>query len=171
MSNKYRIAIRIPETFYVLRENESLKPERFSEEAELIDRHQSNEVTEELVSEIVQLGRKQIDNLCKISKSKLTTATKNISEFKSYIHKLESDTHKNAILEVKFFLKEMRDIEHNVKGENIYKFLRKHWSQYSKDFYFILKSIDLTGIRIVRDSSLLEKLSDEEKINIFLESF
>jgi hypothetical protein len=34
----------------------------------------------------------------------------------------------------------------------------------------MLKSIDLAGIRVVRDSSLLDNLTDEEKINIFLEN-
>jgi hypothetical protein len=35
----------------------------------------------------------------------------------------------------------------------------------------MLKSIDLAGIRVVRDSSLLESLTDEDKISIFLERY
>jgi hypothetical protein len=35
----------------------------------------------------------------------------------------------------------------------------------------MLKSIDLAGITVVRDSSLLDNLIDEEKISIFLESY
>ena len=33
---KFRIAIRVPEIFYVLRNHESKEPDRFIEEAELI---------------------------------------------------------------------------------------------------------------------------------------
>jgi hypothetical protein len=35
----------------------------------------------------------------------------------------------------------------------------------------MLKSIDLAGIRVVRDSSFLDNLTDEEKIRIFLEIY
>jgi hypothetical protein len=65
----------------------------------------------------------------------------------------------------------MRTIEQKFSGENLSKIFLNHWPDKSEDFYFILKSIDLAGIRVVRDSSLLESLSDEEKINIFLENY
>jgi hypothetical protein len=74
-----------------------------------------------------------------------------------------------AIQEVENFLQEMRNLEQDYKGDNIYKFFRKYRSQYGEDFYFIIKSIDLAGIRVVRESSLLEQLSDEQKIEIYLE--
>ena len=65
----------------------------------------------------------------------------------------------------------MRTIEKKFSGENLSKIFLAHWPDKNEDFYFILKSIDLAGIRVVRDSSLLESLSDEEKINIFLENY
>jgi hypothetical protein len=74
-----------------------------------------------------------------------------------------------VIQKVKNFLQEMRNLEQNYKGDNIYKFFQEHWAQYEEDFYFIVKSIDLAGIRVVRDSSLLEQLSDDQKIGIYLE--
>ena len=45
----FRIAIRIPEIFYVLRNHESKEPDRFDEETKMIKQHQSNE--EGVVSE------------------------------------------------------------------------------------------------------------------------
>jgi hypothetical protein len=56
---KFRIAIRIPEIFYVLRNHESKEPDRFDEETELIKQHQSDE--EGIFCAEVQLGRDQID--------------------------------------------------------------------------------------------------------------
>ena len=56
----FRIAIRVPEIFYVLRNHESKEPDRFIEEAELIKHHQSGE--KDTVSDEVQLGRDQINN-------------------------------------------------------------------------------------------------------------
>ena len=77
---KFRIAIRIPEIFCVLRNHESKEPDRFDEETQLIRQHQSDE--EGVVSEEVQLGRDQIDKLCNLLQSTFTTNTKNISTFK-----------------------------------------------------------------------------------------
>ena len=168
---KFRIAIRVPEIFYVLRDHESLEPDNFIAEAELINKYQSNEDSDEPVSAEVQLGRDQIDAVCRTLKSEFTTATKNITSFKSYIHKLESNSREMAIQEVKKFLEEMRRLEQEYKGDNISNCFQEHWAQYGEDFYFILKSIDLAGIRVVRDSSLLEQLSDEQKIHIYLETY
>ena len=55
---KFRIAIRIPEIFYVLRNHESKEPDRFDEETELIKQYESDK--EDVVSLEVQLGRDQI---------------------------------------------------------------------------------------------------------------
>jgi hypothetical protein len=166
-----RIAIRVPEIFYVLRNHESIEPDSFIAEAELIKKYQSSEEPDEPVSVEVKLGREQIDVVCKTLKSEFTTETKNISSFKSYFYNLKSNTQKMAIQEVKNFLQEMRCLEQDYKGDNISKFFRLHWAQYGEDFYFILKSIDLAGIRVVKDSSLLEELSDEQKIRIYLETY
>ena len=65
----------------------------------------------------------------------------------------------------------MRTIEQDFTGKNLSIFFLSHWPGKTEDFYFILKSIDLAGIRVVRDSSLLESLTDEDKICIFLESY
>jgi hypothetical protein len=168
---KFRVAIRVPEIFYVLRNHESQEPDSFIAEAELIKKHQSNEEPDEPVSVEVQLGREQIDAVCRALKSEFTTETKNITSFKSYVHNLESNTHKKAIQEVENFLQEMRSLEQGYKGDNISKFFREHWAKYGEDFYFILKSIDLAGIRVVKDSSLIEHLTDEQKTEIYLESY
>ena len=165
----FRIAIRVPEIFYVLRNHESKEPDRFIEEAELIRHHQSGE--KDTVSDDVQLGRDQINNICNVLKSTFTTDTKSISVFKNYIFNLESNSKEAALLEVKNYMQEMRAIEQKFSGKNLSKIFLNHWPDKSKDFYFILKSIDLAGIRVVRDSSLLDSLSDEEKINIFLENY
>ena len=165
----FRIAIRVPEIFYVLRNHESKEPDRFIEEAELIKHHQSGE--KDTVSDEVQLGRDQINNICNVLKSTFTTDTKSISVFKNYIFNLESHSKESALLEVKNYIQEMRTIEQKFSGENLSKIFLNHWPDKNEDFYFILKSIDLAGIRVVRDSSLLESLSDEEKINIFLENY
>ena len=166
---KFRIAIRIPEIFYVLRNHESKEPDRFDEETKFIKQHQSDE--EDVVSTEVQLGRDQIDKLCNVLNSTFTTDAKNISTFKNYIFNLESDSKEAALLEVKKYIKEMRNIEQDFAGENLSKFFLSHWPEKPEDFYFILKSIDLAGIRVVRDSSLRESLTDEDKISIFLESY
>ena len=79
----FRIAIRVPEIFYVLRNHESKEPDRFIEEAELIKHHQSGE--KDTVSDEVQLGRDQINNICNLLKSTFTTDTKSISVFRNYI--------------------------------------------------------------------------------------
>jgi hypothetical protein len=168
---RFRISIRVPEIFYVLRNHESIEPDSFIAEVELIKKHQSNEELDEPVSVEVQLGRDQIDAVCRTLKSEFTTETKNITSFKSYVYNLKSNTQKMAMQEVENFLQEMRSLEQDYKGDNISKFLQKHWAQYGEDFYFILKSIDLAGIRVVRDSSLLEQLSDEQKIEIYLETY
>ena len=165
----FRVAIRVPEIFYVLRNHESKEPDRFIEEAELIKHHQSSE--KDTVSDEVQLGRDQINNICKVLKSTFTTDTNSISVFKNYIFNLESNSKESALLEVKNYIQEMRTIEQKFSGENLSKIFLNHWPDKNEDFYFILKSIDLAGIRVVRDSSLLESLSDEEKINIFLENY
>ena len=62
---KFRIAVRVPDIFYVLRDNESCEPDRFLAESELIQRHQSDEENDEPISEEVQLGRDQINAICK----------------------------------------------------------------------------------------------------------
>ncbi|MFT4579029.1 MAG: hypothetical protein ACI8PD_001610 [Nitrospinales bacterium] len=164
----FRIAIRVPEIFYVLRNHESNEPDRFDKEAELIKQHQSDE--EGPISADVQLGRDQINKLCNTLKSTFTTDTKNISTFKNYIFNLESDSKDAALLEVENYMQEMRNIEQSFTGENLSNFFLRHWPEKPEDFYFMLKSIDLAGIRVVRDSSLLESLTDEDKISIFLES-
>jgi len=84
---------------------------------------------------------------------------------------LESDSKDDALLEVKNYLQEMRNIEQCFTGENLSIIFLSHWSEKPEDFYFMLKSIDLAGIRVVRDSSLLDNLTDEEKISIFLENY
>ena len=56
----FRIAIRVPEIFYVLRNHESNEPDRFDEESELIKQHQSDE--ENLVSAAVQLVETKLTN-------------------------------------------------------------------------------------------------------------
>ena len=99
---KFRIAIRIPEIFYVLRNHESKEPDRFDEETELIKQYESDK--EDVVSLEVQLGRDQIDKLCNILQSTFTTSTKNIYKFKSYIFNLESHSQDFALLEVKTYL-------------------------------------------------------------------
>jgi hypothetical protein len=165
----FRIAIRVPEIFYVLRNHESNEPDRFDEEAEFIKQHQTDE--EEPVSAEVQLGRDQINKLCNVLKSTFTTDTKNISTFKNYIFNLESDSKDSALLEVRTYIQEMRKIEQDFTGENLSNFFLSHWPKKTENFYFILKSIDLAGIRVVRDSSLLERITDEDKISIFLESY
>lgn len=170
MEEKFRIAIRVPEVFYVLRNHESREPDRFEIEAELIQKHQS-EGSEESVSDEVQLGRDQIDTICRTLKSEFTTETKNITSFKSYIYNLKSNSWETATQETKSFLQEMRNIEQNYKGDNISNFFLNHWARYGENFYFILKSIDLAGIRVVRDSHLLEHLTDEQKIGIYLETY
>ena len=86
----FRIAIRVPEIFYVLRNHESKEPDRFIEEAELIKHHQSGE--KDTVSDDVQLGRDQINNICNLLKSTFTTDTKSISVFRNYIFNLESNS-------------------------------------------------------------------------------
>jgi hypothetical protein len=167
----FRIAIRVPEIFYVLRNHESQEPDSFIAEGELIKKHQSNDEPHEPVSLEVQLGRDQIDTVCRTLKSEFTTETKNITSFKNYVYNLESNSRKMAIQEVESFLQEMRSFEQDYKGDNISKFFREHWAQYGEDFYFILKSIDLAGIRVVKDSSLIEHLTDEQKIEIYLETY
>ena len=169
--NKFRIAIRVPEVFYVLRDHESCEPENFIAEEELIKRHQSDKKQDEPIPEEVQLGRDQIDTICRMLKSEFTTETKNITSFKPYIHNLESNSQEKAIKEVENFLIEMRDVEQNYKGNNVYNFFLDHWSQYEEDFYFILKSIDSAGIRVVRDSRQIENLSDEQKTILYLEKY
>ncbi len=172
MENKkrFRVAIRIPEVFYVLRDHESREPDRFDAEEELIKKHQQEEIAEP-VSEEVQLGRDQIDAICKMLKSEYTTDTKNITKFKSYTYNLKSSSREAAIEEVKSFLLEMRELEENYTGDNISSFFQNHWIQYGEDFYFILKSIDLAGIRIVRDSHILDSLTDEQKIVLYFETY
>ena len=155
---KFRIAILIPEIFYVLRNHESKEPDRFDEETELIKQYESDK--EDVVSLEVQLGRDQIDKLCNAHQS----------TFENYIFNLEFDSKDDALLEVKNYLQEMRNIEQCFTGENLSKIFLSHWSEKPEDFYFMLKSIDLAGIRVVRDSSLLDNLTDEEKISIFLEN-
>ena len=156
---KFRIAIRIPEIFYVLRNHESKEPDRFDEETELIKQYESDK--EDVVSLEVQLGRDQIDKLCNALKS----------TFKNYIFNLESDSKDDALLEVKNYLREMRNIEQGFTGENLSKTFLRHWPKKPENFYFMLKSIDFAGIRVVRDSGLLDNLTDEEKISIFLENY
>jgi hypothetical protein len=117
----FRIAIRVPEIFYVLRNHESNEPDRFDDETELIKQHQSDE--EEPVSVEVQLGRDQINKLCNVLKSAFITDTKNISTFKNYILNLESDSKEAALLEVKNYMQEMRNIEQGFTGENLSNFL------------------------------------------------
>ena len=46
----FRIAIRVPEIFYVLRNHESQEPDSFIAEGELIKKHQSNDEPHEPVS-------------------------------------------------------------------------------------------------------------------------
>ena len=166
---KFRVAIRMPEVFYVLRDHESKEPDRFEVELELIKIHQSDEIAP--VSSEVQLGRKQIDALCGILNSKFTTETKNISSFNNYIFNLESSSRESSLLEVKKYLQEMRKLEQTYQGDNLYSFFLNHWHEKGEDFYFILKSIDLTVIRVVQDSSLRKNLTDEQKIDIFLETY
>ena len=113
----FRIAIRVPEIFYVLRNHESKEPDRFIEEAELIKHHQSGE--KDTVSDEVQLGRDQINNICNVLKSSFTTDTKSISVFKNYIFNLESNSKEAALLEVKNYIQEMRAIEQNFSGKNL----------------------------------------------------
>jgi hypothetical protein len=168
---QFRVAIRVPEIFYVLRNPESQEPDSFIAEAELIQKHQSEDENDDPVSKEIQLGRNQVDAICNTLKSEFTTKTKNITSFKSYIHNLESHSRETAIEEVKNYLLEMRNIEHDFKGKSITDFFLSHWHQQGEDFYFILKSIDLAGIRIVRDSRLIESLSDEQKIGLYLESY
>ncbi len=168
---RFRIAIRVPEVFYVLRNDDSKEPDRFATESELIKKHQSNKKIEDTPSEEVRLGRNQINTLCRVLKSTFTTDTKNISSFKSYIFNLEANTKEAAFLEVKSYLQEMRAIEQDFKGKNISIFFLSHWASKDENFYFMLKSIDFAGIRVVRDSSLLEVLTDEDKIDIFLERY
>ena len=117
---KFRIAIRIPEIFYVLRNHESKEPDRFDEETELIKQHQSDE--ENPVSAALQLGRDQINKLCNVLKSVFITDTKNISTFKNYIFNLESDSKEAALLEVRNYIQEMRNIEQGFTGENLSNF-------------------------------------------------
>ena len=119
----------------------------------------------------MQLGRDQIDKLCNVLKSTFTTDTKNISTFKNYIFNLESDSKDDALLEVKNYLREMRNIEQGFTGENLSKTFLRHWLEKPEDFYFMLKSIYFAGIRVVPDSGLLDNLTDEERISIFLESY
>ena len=76
-----------------------------------------------------------------------------------------------AIEEVGKYLQELRSIEQGYEGDNISNFFRNHWVQHGEELYFILKSIELAGIRIVRDSRLIEGLSDEQKINLYLETY
>ena len=76
-----------------------------------------------------------------------------------------------AIEGVGKYLQELRSIEQGYEGNNISNFFRSHWAQLGEELYFILKSIELAGIRIVRDSHLLESLSDEQKINFYLETY
>jgi hypothetical protein len=95
---KFRIVIRIPEIFYVLRNHESKELDRFDEETKLIKKYQSDE--EEIFSTEVQLGRDQIDKLYNILRS----------IFKNYVFNLESDSKDDALLEVKTYLEEMRNI-------------------------------------------------------------
>jgi hypothetical protein len=47
---KFRIAIRVPEIFYVFTNHESLEPFIFIVKTELIKKHQSNEAPDEPVS-------------------------------------------------------------------------------------------------------------------------
>ena len=165
----FRIAIRMPEVFYVLRNHESKEPDRFEVESELIKIHLLDE--EVPVSSEVQLGREQIDALCKILNSKFTTETKNISSFKNYIFNLESSSRKASLLEVTKYLHEMRKLEKTYRGDNLSSFFLNHWCEKGEDFYFILKSIDLIGVRVVQDSSFRKNLTDKQKINIFLETY
>jgi hypothetical protein len=57
------------------------------------------------------------------------------------------------IEEVEWYLQEMNSIKQGYEGDNITSFFRNHWTQHEEELYFILKSIELAGIRIVRDSS------------------
>ncbi len=163
---KFRIAIRVPEVFYAPRNPELVEPDSFIAEANKVP-----SIDDPPVSEEVQLGRDQIDAICRTLESEFITETKNITAFKSYVHNLESNSLEMALQEVESFLKEMRVSGQDYKGDNISKFFRNHWAQYGEDFYFIIKSIDLAGIRVVRDSSLIEHLTDEQKIRIYLETY
>jgi hypothetical protein len=51
--------------------------------------------------------------------------------------------------------------------DNLSKLFLNHWPEKPEYFYFMLKSIDLAGIRVVRDSGLLDNLTDEEKKSAF----
>jgi hypothetical protein len=124
----------------------------------LIKQHQSDE--EDVVSEEVQLGRDQIDKLCNAHQS----------TFENYIFNLEFDSKDDALVEVKNYLQEMRNIQH-ASLEKICQNFLNHWPDKSEGFYFMLKSISLARIRVVCDSSLLDNLTDEEKNNIFHESY
>ncbi|MFP6637419.1 MAG: hypothetical protein VB778_02195 [Nitrospinaceae bacterium] len=57
------------------------------------------------------------------------------------------------IEEVEWYLQEMNSIKQGYEGDNITVFFRNQWTQHEEELYFILKSIELAGIRIVRDSS------------------
>ena len=127
---------------------------------------EASEVTEEVL-----WGRKQVDTLCKVLQSEFIVEAESITSFKNYSYNLASDSRATAITEVKRFLHEMRQIEREYKGNNIALFFRKHWEPQGEDFYFILKSIDLAGVRVVRDSHLLTSLTDEQKIDIYLEAY
>jgi hypothetical protein len=81
--NRFRITVRVPEIFYVLKDHECCEPDRFIDESELIQRHQSDEENNKPVSEKVEFGREQIDAICKTLQSEFTAETKNISSFKS----------------------------------------------------------------------------------------
>ena len=124
----------------------------------------------ELNLEADKLGD-QINKLCNALKSTFTTGTKNIFTFKNYIFNLKSDSKDAALLEVKNYMQEMRNIEQDFTGKHISNIFLSLWPEKPEDFYFILKSIELAGIRVVRDISLLESLTDENKISIFLESY
>ena len=87
------------------------------------------------------------------------------------LSELPTNSKEAALLEVKNYMQEMRNIEQGFTGENLSNFFISHWSEKPEDFYFMLKSIDLAGIRVVRNSSLLESLTDEDKISIFLERY
>jgi hypothetical protein len=150
---KFRLAIRMPEVSY------------------LPKNHLAKEEGDESISEEIRLGLNQIETLCRKLESEFATETQNITSFKNYLHPLKSHSHELALQEVKNFLHEMRGLEEEYKGDNISKFFLNHWAQYGEDFYFILKSIDLAGIRVVRDSRLLANLTDEQKIEIYLESY
>lgn len=95
-----------------------------------------------------------------------------VFNFKTWTLDLISKSRDAAIREVKELLKEHRRVEKEYEGDDMIGYLKDYWGQRGENFYFIITHIDKAGNGSTpKDYWTLYDLSDEQKIDIFLESY